>query len=234
MTVPESLVAALVSLQSRLPNIERSQTAEVEMRNGGKFKYAYADLAAVSQAILPMLSEVGLCFTCGPTLNAAGTFVLRWALIHVSGERETGEYPLPTGTPQQVGSGVTYARRYTLAAVVGLSMVDDDDGQAAAVAERPAPAQRREASRRREASEPDEGPRPQSVPQQKKLHALFGQLGLSGDKDRAERLRLCSVWVGREISTTQDLSYVESARVISALEARLAEPPAGHDDGPSA
>lgn len=67
----------------------------------------------------------------------------------------------------------------------------------------------------------------------RKLMALFGQLGLSGDKDRAERLRLASEWVGRELPTSNDLTPREASVVIAALEARLAEPPAGADDGPA-
>jgi hypothetical protein len=48
-------------------------------------------------------------------------------------EQLDGMYPLGTGTPQQLGSAITYARRYCLLAVTGLAPDDgsDDDAQAA-------------------------------------------------------------------------------------------------------
>jgi ribosomal protein S20 len=52
--------------------------------------------------------------------------------LHTSGEKVSGEYPLPTGgSPQALGSAITYARRYCLCAVTGVAADDDDDGAAA-------------------------------------------------------------------------------------------------------
>jgi hypothetical protein len=54
-------------------------------------------------------------------------------LIHSSGEYVTSTYPLvikDLNNPQSIGSVVTYARRYTLAAIAGVAQVDDD-GEAA-------------------------------------------------------------------------------------------------------
>jgi hypothetical protein len=123
---PSALADALAAVQSDLPRIKKDQTA-----NAGQYSYSYADLTDVSAAVLPLLGKHGLSFTAFPTLNAAGAFVLRYHLLHVSGERETGEYPLPTGNPQAIGSAITYARRYCLCAVTGVSPDDDDDAAAA-------------------------------------------------------------------------------------------------------
>jgi len=119
----DSLTAAVSELQRDLPHVGKTADAQY-----GK----YADLATVTKAIMPKLAEVGLAFIAKPTMSAEG-FALVYRLMHVSGQSEDGVYPLPaSGTPQQIGSAITYARRYCLCAVTGVAPVeDDDDGQAA-------------------------------------------------------------------------------------------------------
>jgi hypothetical protein len=129
---PASLAEAMAVLQTRLPDVNKSKTAKIEKKTGGHYSYKYADLAAVAAAILPLLGEVGLSFLAKPTINASGKFVLVYKLLHVSKDEEIGEYPLPqNGSPQEIGSAITYARRYTLCAVTGVVPDEDDDGAAA-------------------------------------------------------------------------------------------------------
>jgi hypothetical protein len=126
------LSKALASVQENLPAITKGETAEVKNKDTGKLQYTYqyADLADVSEAILPLLGKNGLAFTAWPTLDD-GRFVLAYALIHESGEERTGVYPLPSsGTPQQVGSAITYARRYCLCAVTGVAPGGEDNDAA--------------------------------------------------------------------------------------------------------
>src|SRR5215472_12879305 len=125
---PASLAAALIQLQSRLPRITKDTEGQIQSRT-----YKYANLASIHDAILPLLGECGLAWITMPTLFDGG-FVLHYRLIHaVSGTEEDGWYPLPAGgTPQQVGSAITYARRYTLTAVLGIAPAEDDDDGAAA------------------------------------------------------------------------------------------------------
>jgi hypothetical protein len=114
----------------------------------GSYSYTYADLAGISEQLLPLLTNCGLSFICKPTVTERG-FVLAYSLLHVSGEREDGSYPLPTsGTPQQVGSAITYARRYCLCAVSGVAPEDDDGRAAEEAARAPAAAERPSAARR--------------------------------------------------------------------------------------
>jgi len=131
----KTLAEALAALQARLPRVAKDHTASVTSQRAGKtHKYDYADLTDVSEAILPVMASLGLSFTACPTM-VDGQFVLDYALRHVSESLTSvgGLYPLPTsGTPQEVGSAITYARRYTLCAVTGLAPGgDDDDGQGA-------------------------------------------------------------------------------------------------------
>ena len=124
----ENLASALAAFQLELPRLEKGNTADT-----GSYKYRYADLADVSSVVLPLLAKHGLSFSAKPTLDD-GRFVLEYVLRHVSGESDGGVYPLPSGTPQQIGSAITYARRYVLGAITGVAPDADDDGKAAEAA----------------------------------------------------------------------------------------------------
>ncbi len=108
--------------------------AQAEMKNATlnkvnpHFKSQYADLAAIRDAVIPALAKHGLAITQMPDITEDG-FVLITRLMHDSGEWISSSYPLPTdlGKPQQMGSAQTYARRYSLAAMAGVSAEEDDD-----------------------------------------------------------------------------------------------------------
>lgn len=147
-----NLATALAAFQSSLPTVAKNATGQV----GQNRNYKYADLADISAAAYPRLAEHGLSFISKPTINAAGTFVLAYSLLHESGEREDGEFPLPEGTMQQLGSAVTYSRRYSLCAVTGIVPDEDDDGQSAGEYRARPPQQRSngQQQRRQQTAEP--------------------------------------------------------------------------------
>lgn len=106
------------------------------------FKSNYADLASVWDACREALSSNGLAVT-QVTEIVDGTIVLRTILMHSSGESISGILPVMVGekaTAQQLGSAITYNRRYGLAAIAGVAP-EDDDGNA--VKDMPAKAQYR-------------------------------------------------------------------------------------------
>ena len=144
--LPGSLAAALAIVQATIPQVVKGEEGEVKKDGTLQYKYSYADLGAVTRAILPRLGAVGLSWTTMPTL-VDGKFVLVYKLMHASGETLEGMYPLPAGaTPQATGSAITYARRYCLCSVTGVAPSDDDDAaeaQAAATQQgsRPTPRQ---------------------------------------------------------------------------------------------
>ena len=106
MQTTSDLLSALHDLQQHLPTVAKANTADT-----GKYKYKYADLIDVQAAIFPLLDKYNLTWTTAPTLTPQG-FALHYALRHVSGEAIEGDYYLPSGTPQEIGSAITYARRY--------------------------------------------------------------------------------------------------------------------------
>lgn len=238
------LTKALVDLQANLPAIEKSQTAKVQTQKGRDYEYQYANLTAISEAILPLLSKHGLAFIAKPAFRD-GAFVLAYSLLHISGEREDGEYPLPTtGTPQAIGSAITYGRRYCLCAVTGIAPDTMDDDGAAAEAE----ASRGTAQRRRQpakkSAEPqktaqrassrggppplpgEDGP-PEDQPgdgitnaQMSKLHASFADLGVT---NRDDGLKYIANVIGHDVDSSKQLTKVEASKVIDAQEQDIAE-----------
>jgi hypothetical protein len=91
------------------------------------FKSKYADLAAIFDAARKPLSANGLAI-----VQTIGDGVLHTRLLHTSGQWIASEHPLPmSGRPQEIGSALTYARRYSLSALIGIAADEDDDANAA-------------------------------------------------------------------------------------------------------
>jgi hypothetical protein len=143
---PSALAAALAAFQAELPKAAKDNTAKVATKTGGSYTYSYADLSDLSPLVLPLLAKHGLCFLTKPTM-VESRFVLHYKLLHTSGEFEEGYWPLvaATCTQQELGSAVTYGRRYSLCAVTGVAPGKDDDDAAAASRRRQPTAGRRSA-----------------------------------------------------------------------------------------
>lgn len=235
-----SLAAALADLQTQLPHVAKDAT-------NPHFKSRYATLDAISAALLPLLGKLGLSFSAKPTLHD-GAFVLAYVLRHApSGESDAGWYPLPTGNPQQIGSAITYARRYALCAVTGLAPDDDDDGNeassgagkrapVAAAGRGLTPTQQRAERQRRTAEEKavaqarsqdrpmDRG----SLPDEDNKWQDTAPRPASPEQKNAIKARLRDT--GRSAPDMSGLSYLEAARMITDLAAAPAS--TGQDTAP--
>ena len=212
MTDHPTLAAALAAVQSALPVVHKGKTASIRS-DKGSYGYSYADLSDVTAVIMPLLAKHGLSFSCTPrAVGDRGGYELAGLLLHTSGDRIEGALPLTGGTPQQLGSSITYMRRYLLGCMTGVVTDDDDDARAATEA---AHAARREVHR---AVAEDAVPRI-SETQTKRLHALCGDLAL----DRDKKLAIATWSAGREITTTSDLTTREASALIDYLAGRLAD-----------
>ena len=110
--------------------------AQGEIRNPAKgsenphFKSRFANLADGIMAIREALSKYGIAHTQTTRIDGAA-LILTTTLTHaVSGESIESEWPVGAYeklTPQQMGSSLTYGRRYTLFPMVGIAGADDDD-----------------------------------------------------------------------------------------------------------
>ena len=119
------LAPALAKVQAELKNATLNKT-------NPHFKSRYADLAGIRDTVTPVLAKHGFSII-QTTEGSASGFCLVTMLLHESGQYISGRYPLPEllDKPQAMGSAVTYARRYALSAMCGISAEEDDDGEAA-------------------------------------------------------------------------------------------------------
>ena len=89
------------------------------------FKNTYASLTQILSEVKPLLTECGLILIQPISLEGVGTTIIDFE----TGEKIETVISLPTNlTPQQLGSAITYFRRYTLASLLSLE-IDDDDAQ---------------------------------------------------------------------------------------------------------
>lgn len=95
------------------------------------FKSKYADLASVMDACRIPLSVNGLAIVQAARSSPGGVEV-ETMLIHSSGQwiKESLHLPVVKPDAQGIGSAITYARRYGLAAMVGICPEDDDGNSA--------------------------------------------------------------------------------------------------------
>ncbi len=121
------LAAALAKAQGAMGNAAMN-------RINPHFKSKYADMSSVLDAIRAPLSANGLSIVQPMQATERG-LILRTVLMHSSGQYIASEYPLPAAQNQQaMGSALTYARRYSIAAMVCNSADEDDDGRIDAAA----------------------------------------------------------------------------------------------------
>lgn len=139
MTDHRNIATALAAFQAEMPSVRKSETA-----NAGQYAYTYADLAGIMKIAAPLLAKHGLAFSCSPAVTEHGP-VITGCLMHVSGEILDGTLPLWGSNPQQLGSSITYGRRYLLGALTGI-VTDDDDDAAAAIQAPPRKAPAKKAS----------------------------------------------------------------------------------------
>lgn len=126
-----ALYAALAAARGAIANPKKGSKADT-----GSYSYKYADLGTVLDAVAPILAEHGLAALQDVRSNIEHKSVeVSTIIVHASGGWISfGPLAFPaTGNPQQTGSAITYARRYTLSAALGVA-AEDDDGKAASQA----------------------------------------------------------------------------------------------------
>jgi hypothetical protein len=128
-SLPAELAVDLVEASAELHDVARSRTADA-----GTYQYRFADLAAVLAEVRPVLRGHGLAHVqlvdVEPVNNQMRVGV-RTMLIHRTGATYTSPslmLVVPSTDAQRVGSAITYARRYSLMALLGIAGEDDDDG----------------------------------------------------------------------------------------------------------
>lgn len=129
------LAAALALAQLEFLPVLKQNANEAFMRGGKASKYA--DLATVIDATQKPLAKQGLVVLQMPDVSILDQSTrLTSLLVHSSGEWIKSTLTLPASgragfSAQSCGSAITYARRYSYSAIIGVAPEEDDDGNAA-------------------------------------------------------------------------------------------------------
>lgn len=127
----KNIATALLKAQTEMSNPKKGATNPF-------FKSKYADLNAVREAVIPILNANGIVVV-QPIVNIENKNFVQTILLHESGEKMESLTEIiynKVNDAQAQGSGISYARRYSLQSFVCVG-ADDDDGQKAV---QPAPA----------------------------------------------------------------------------------------------
>lgn len=191
------LAAALAAAQSEF-------TFAVTAATGG-MKNKYATLQNVLEAIRQGLTANGIAVIQAP-MPAQNGIMLRTTLAHKSGQWMASEISLPNdrmGGIQGMGSALTYARRYALAAMVGIAQ-DDDDGATAM----------KESQEQARAKAKTENPNPMTAAQS---NALMAYLTKRHGKNREAGLSELSRFFGRSLASSRELTKDDVSEFLNAI-----------------
>lgn len=115
--------------------------------NNPFFKSKYVPLENVVEAITESASKNGLSFTQFPSSDEAGNVTVGTLVMHSSGEwieYDPIKMKPVKNDPQSIGSAITYAKRYALSAIFGITSDPDDDGNEATQTKKQAPAKKKD------------------------------------------------------------------------------------------
>lgn len=122
------------NIANALNNLQRQLTGVAKDKNNSHFGSDYATLDAVWETIREPLTSNSLAVVQLLTVAPPGYIGMKTIILHTSGESLESEFHMPcrrADNPQDAGSAITYARRYSLMAALGIAPKDDDDGNAA-------------------------------------------------------------------------------------------------------
>jgi hypothetical protein len=128
--VQSESIAKLAEALSKAQGEMKAPAKTKTMKIPGRGDYRYADLADVIES-RKVGAKHGLAITQGMEMSEDG-LSLTTTLMHLSGEWKSWACPIPAGLkPQELGSYLTYMRRYSECGAWGIAAEDDDDGATA-------------------------------------------------------------------------------------------------------
>jgi len=136
-TTPQhrDVYAALCAAQAKFPVLGKAATGQV-----GNQRYKYLTYDEMVKAVVPVLTAEGLCYFHLISDETNGDYLtLETCLVYTGKMDDEGQntissvWPLQPDRagPQAMGSAITYGKRYTLGAILGIAAEEDDDGAAA-------------------------------------------------------------------------------------------------------
>lgn len=215
MKANAELAAALAKASGEFKPVAKNRAVQIRMKEGGTYRFEYADLEQLISCTRDALSKHGLAVVqrvLGDTLITE--------LLHGGGGvlASTMRLPNPGQDPKTYGAAITYLRRYSYAALLCLAADDDldEDGQEAGAGRDPGVGHnpRREEPSPRHGSEERQAPRARPAAQAEARLASGPQL-----KWAKERLATLDQEEATKILAAHGLQALDSDLTVAAFEA---------------
>lgn len=130
----KAFYAAMSVFQGCVQMAHKSASASFRTKNGGQMGYSFASLDDVIKVARPALQKSGLSYTFKVKQDAS-LVTVNCTISHGDGHSESCTLSSPLDASgqknalQQIGSTISYLRRYTLCSALGIATSDDlDDG----------------------------------------------------------------------------------------------------------
>jgi hypothetical protein len=125
---------AVAAFQEEVTEIPKSRTAKIATRGGSSYSYTFAPLESITRTIRQPLRNHGLSYSWDTEPGERPDVLdVVCVLRHIDGHEERSRFPVPMKTDaamsdaQKAGAALTYGRRQSLVAVLGLTTADEDN-----------------------------------------------------------------------------------------------------------
>lgn len=199
-----TLLQSLVEAQAEFETLPKDKAG---------YGYNYTDLDTVISYIRPILKKHGLGFIQMLSTLEGNQPAITTRLIHSTGEWIEDTTPLPPvqlakgNAAQNLGAAITYMKRYTLCAMLGISSDEDADGKAEP------PSGTRGNDRQVPAQKQNNGPQLAGGPDTKEEHEKINQLLDTRYPDKSpmfeKEKKQCGAW-RKERTAAQVIEYLNS------------------------
>ena len=128
----DQVAPSIYAVHRDLKNPVKNARADVRSKGGASYSYEYLSLPALIDHAKAALKDASLAVV-QEVESLAGGVAVRTIFLHISGQWiSLGPTFVPAANDAQgYGSAITYARRYALAAALGLAADEDDDATSA-------------------------------------------------------------------------------------------------------
>lgn len=213
----------LNELAVALSKAQSEMTSAIKESSNPFFKSKYADLHSVWEAGRGALSKNGLSVSQLSGYSAMGensVFGLYTTLLHSSGQFMRSFFPIQPvkADPQSLGSATTYARRYALAAILGI-VTEDDDGNAASNKSAPVATSSQAASKQADAGQTSASPKKEgSLPEA--TSSKTERLSKLKDAFKGINIDMFSLehYFGKPVATFTDFDFKKASELYSDIK----------------
>lgn len=211
----ERFFESLSQFQAECPEIVKDKV--VVGKDGKTIRYRYASLDTIVRTVKPLLQKYGFSYTFS-TLFDPTAIVVTCLASHKDGWQEQASFRAVIEKDaymseiQKWGSAMTYAKRYAFCSVFGIISADEDTDAADMIEDT------EDYKQDSETASSEKKPDLATEAQLKYINTLLEQHGY---KDREKRLAVVSDALGRNVSSSKELTKAEAAKLIEKLrEAR--------------